>query len=362
MKSRYLLVVYLLFAALSFLPGQEAASTDSTASDQPGPFPLSLLLDAALSAGSFDGSTDDTPWRPDWPAAMPPDGFSLISGEALSLTLTLPAGFLDAATDEASGKDTDGEAAVEYRIIRNSLGRLLKFPFFLNGSFYQARVSLDAADPELIRKITLNNPAASDPGENSYEFEFLEYRQDKPSLVRVKLGETWYFVATEYLERRVNEIWYDPEGLAQAFFSLEYRETEGKKRLFSIDSRSDEGQTILVYEYNSGGRISGISAPVAPYAALYTAAAQVRYWERPEGNYTLQWDEKGYLVRLTGVLTGDSPELPKELRQLDIRYDYTLDERGNWTERREISFVRQFGRLVPGSETVIHRTISYRDK
>ncbi|WP_010261011.1 hypothetical protein [Treponema primitia] len=360
MKFRYPLVTCLFFAALSFLPGQEAAPPDSA--DQSGPFPLSLLLEAALAG--------DIPWRPDWPAAMPPDGFSLNSGQVLSLTLTLPAGFLDPTPSEASGDtpaaagtipagdDADGETSVEYRIIRNADGRLLEFPFFLNGNFYQVGVHYDTADPVLIRKITLDNPASQDPGENTFEFEFLEYRQEEPSLVRIKLGETWYFVAPEYLERRVNETWYDPEGLAQAFFSLEYRAVEGKKRLFSIDSRSDQGQAILVYEYNSAGRISGISALDGEYAALYTAAAQVRYWERPEGNYTLQWDEKGFLVRMTGVLTGDS----SAPQQSDIRYEYTLDERGNWTERREISFARLFGRLVPNSETVIHRTISYGDK
>jgi hypothetical protein len=219
--------------------------------------------------------------------------------------------------------------------------------------FYQAAVVYDPMNPGLIRKITLENPASPGP----WEFEFLEYRGEDPSLVRINIGGTWYFVAPEYLDRRVNETWYNPEGLAQAFFSLEYREMEGKKRLISVDSRSDQGKAVLTYEYNSVGRISGLSAPETTVTALYTPAVQPRYWERPGENYTLQWDEKGFLVRLTGVLTGDTPEP----QLLDIRYDYILDTRGNWTERREVSFVRRFGRLVPEAETTITRAITYED-
>jgi hypothetical protein len=327
---------------LSVLPGQEAVPQDGADTGASGPFPLSFLLDAVLSGESS--------WRPDWPAAMPPDGFTLISGEALSLTLTLPAGFLDPLPRD--GAETDGEN-LEYRVTRNARGRFLEFPFCLNGKFYQAAVVYDPMNPGLIRKITLDNPAAPDP----WEFEFLEYRGENPSLARINIGGTWYFAVPEYLDRRVNETWYDPEGLAQAFFSLEYREVEGKKRLVSADIRSDQGEVMLTYGYNSAGRISGLSAPETTVTALYTAGLRPRYWERPGENYTLQWDEKGFLIRLTGVLTGDMPDP----RLLDIRYDYTLDKRGNWTERREVSFVRRFGRMVPEAETTITRTIAYGD-
>jgi hypothetical protein len=344
MKFRYPLLAFLFFTVLSVLPGQETAPQDDADTGASGPFPVSLLLDAVLSG--------KTSWRPDWPPAMPPDGFTLISGEALSLTLTLPAGLLDMAPGDAGGAETEGEN-LEYRVTRNARGRFLELPFCLNGRFYQAAMVYDPVRPGLIRKITLEDPASPDP----WEFEFLEHRGEEPSLARINIGGTWYFVAPEYLDRRVNETWYDPEGLAQAFFSLEYREVEGKKRLVSADTRSDQGEATVTYEYNSAGCISGLSTPETTVTALYTAGAQPRYWERPGENYTLQWDEKGFLIRLTGVLTGDTPEP----RLLDIRYDYTLDKRGNWTERREVSFVRRFGRLVPEAETTITRTIAYGD-
>ena len=363
MNFRSFFPVVFLLISHSFLPAQEA-EPDSTAL-----FPLNLLLDAARSGAIL--------WQPDWPAAMPPDAFSLITGQARSLTLTLPAGILDTANAEVfgdavasaglanspaavpgeipntgtAGNAAEGEAAtLEYRITRDAGGRFLEFPFFRDGIFYQAAVVYDDAVPERIGKITLDNPAASDP----WEFEFLEYTREDPSLVRINAGGSWFFAVPEYLNRRTNETWYDPDGLAQAFFALEYREADGKKQLFSINSRSDQadGETgaeaITTYDYNSSGRISSVDAP-APSSALYTAAARPRYWERPDARYTLQWDETGFLSRQTTD------------QELDIRYEYTLDERLNWTERREIPLTRRFGRLIPGGGMVIRRNITYGD-
>jgi YD repeat-containing protein len=248
---------------------------------------------------------------------------------------------------------------------------------------HQASAEYGDDGPAAARKIVLDNPATPDP----WEFELLEYRQGAPALARIGHGGAWYFAAPEYLETRTNETWYDAEGLAQGFFSLEYRLEDGARRLVSTDNRSDQDELIVVYDYNSAGRVSGISAPEGEYAALYNAAARPRYWERPEGAYTLQWDEQGFLVRITGVSwdrigtsldgagtsldgTGTPPdgagtprdETAPEPRQIDIRYEYTLDERGNWIERRETSFVRRFGRLVPDTDATIHRVINYGDR
>jgi hypothetical protein len=354
MKSRLFLLAFLTFTALAALPGQEEAATDDAPDS--GLFPLSLLLDTALSG--------ESPWRPDWPAAMPPDGFAPGAGRALALTLVLPAGYLDTAPGgdsgdaaaETAGEDAGGEAAVEYRLVRDGAGRFLEFPFFVNGALCQAKVEYDDAGATGTKKITLDNPAAPDP----WEFEFLEYREGKPALARIGHGGSWYFAAPEYLETRTNETWYDADGLAQGFFSLEYRLEDGARRLVSTDSRSDQDEAIVVYDYNSAGRISGISASGGEYAALYNAAARPRHWERPGEAYALQWDEKGLLARLTGMVQGETGA-DTEPRQIDMRYDYTLDERGNWIERRETSFARRFGRLVPQSETAIYRIISYGD-
>jgi YD repeat-containing protein len=318
---------------------------------------------------------------------MPPDGFVLAAGRAEALTLVLPAGYLDGvpgaapedeAPDGASGGALDGaapnggaadgtaedggEAAVEYRLARDAAGRFVAFPLLVNGVFYQAVAEYDGEGPA--SKIALGNPAEAaadpgvpqDPGEFPWEFEFLEYRDGKPAVARINNGGTWLFAAPEYRETQTSETWYDAEGRAQGFFALEYRLEEGARRLVSTDRRSDGDGSLLAYRYNSAGRISGISAPEGEYTALYNAAALPRYWERPEGVYALQWDERGFLVRLTGELRDETGTGP---RQIDIRYEYTLDERGNWIERRETSFVRLFGRLIPQSTAAIRRIIDY---
>jgi hypothetical protein len=343
MKSRPFLVALLTFAVVSALPGQDAPDS--------GLFPLSLLLEAAASG--------EPPWRPDWPAALPPDGFALISGRAAVLTLVLPAGYLDAPPGGSGGapagtaeEDAGGEAAAEYRLVRDAAGRFVEFPFFVNGILYQARAEYGGAGPAAASKITLDNPAAPDP----WEFEFLEYRQGAPALARISHSGTWYFVAPEYLETRTNETWHNAEGLAQGFFALEYRLENGERRLVSSDRRSDQDELIMAYDYNSAGRVSGISAPEGEYAALYNAAARPRYWERAGDAYALQWDEQGLLAGITGAAQGETAGEP---RRIDIRYEYTLDEQGNWIERRETSFVRRFGRLVPDSNGTIRRMISY---
>jgi YD repeat-containing protein len=376
MKSRPFFLALLGVALLSALGGQEgAASGDEGA----GLFPLGMLLDTAVLG--------EAPWRPDWPAAMPPDGFTLNAGQARALTLILPAGYAEAPPgggDTAETADTveggDEEATVEYRLVRDMAGRFLEFPFIINGALYQGTVEYDGG--AAAQKISLDNPsdspaagAADSPGNAAWEFELLEYRQGDPVLARINANGTWSFVAPEYQETRTRETWYDAEGRAQGFFSLEYRLEDGAKRLLSTDRRSDQQETILAYRYNSAGRVSAINAPEGDYTALYNAEARPRYWERPEGSYVLQWDERGLLVRLTGITrnagadTGaeanteaaETTEADAEGRQLDIRYEYALDERGNWIERRETSFARRFGRLVPQSNATIRRIILYGD-
>ena len=246
---------------------------------------------------------------------------------------------------------------MEYRLVLDGTGRLPEFPFLVNGALYQARVEYGDAGAAEAKKITLDNPAAPD----LWEFEILEYREGKPALARISHGGSWYFAAPEYLETRTNETWYDADGLAQGFFSLEYRLENGARRLVSMDSRLDRDEDMVVCDYNSAGRVSGISTGAGEYAALYNAAARPRYWERPGETWALQWDEKGLLARITGEAR-DETGADAEPRRIDIRYDYTRDERGNWIERRETSFARRFGRLVPGSDTTIHRRINYEDR
>jgi hypothetical protein len=369
MKSPYPLWAFLFFAAFSAVSAQEDAGTllqvspAAAAPAGPGLFPLNFLLDAALSR--------EVSWRPDWPAAIPPDSFTLLAGQAAALTLTLPADLLDADTggtantDPAAGTGSSKSAAVEYRLTRDRAGRLGEFPFFMGGTLYQAAAVYDSAYPERIKKITADTPDASDP----WEVEFLKYDDGDPSQARIDRGGTRYFAALQYHGRIVTETWYDQDERILAFFSLEYQGGEKKKWLLSIDSRDDQGQRFETYRYDSAGNITALessepSAGAGEYMTTYNAKSRPRYWDYPGANYILQWDEQGFLVRLMEV-PGSSEEVPaalqppEEVQPVDIGYEYTLDERGNWTERRGTSLLRRFGRLAPGSEAVITRDIHY---
>jgi hypothetical protein len=85
-----------------------------------------------------------------------------------------------------------------------------------------------------------------------------------------------------------------------------------------------------------------------------------RYWERrpvseadEAGNFSLQWDEANFLVRIRG-----EPENSGSF--VDYRYEYELDEKGNWIERRETRMIRAFDLLVPSPGITIKRVLEYR--
>jgi hypothetical protein len=118
--------------------------------------------------------------------------------------------------------------------------------------------------------------------------------------------------------------------------------------------------------YNNEGLISRMEEAGLTLSALYTERKMPRYLERPvvggpelpdgietaAGRYNFQWDEAGRLVRLSG-------------NSLDCRYEYTLDSRGNWTERREIIYESMDSMdgeekwLIPVGVETIRRLILY---
>jgi hypothetical protein len=195
----------------------------------------------------------------------------------------------------------------------------------------------------------LSGGAPGEPGGEDMEAEILEGDEEsRPLLVRVRQGDAYSFVVLRY-SQDIAETWFDGEG----------------KPLFAItlDKDGKGGE----YHYNNQGLISGIQFPIGTWSAVYTADGLPRYVHRqfpasaePEVSgesqtayerYTLQWDEAGRLVRLSGG--------PGEIPLMDCRYSYTLDSRGNWVERREIRMINQGERLFPSPGLTVKRTIDY---
>jgi YD repeat-containing protein len=319
---------------------------------------LSGTGDAPVSADALRRAAlgRDLVWRPDWPLALPPDAFTPLSDPSVrAVTLSL-----------------EGE---EYRARRGEAGYFDLFPVYLEGGFSQAALNGGLQGIRVSGK----------PGENSLDMEPLRFNEEAlPGLVRIRRGGEVYFTVLEYGLNRVSETWYDREGGALRVITTRF---PGPAELRVTDLKGGPEKSER-YDYDSSGNITEINSSRGNFTALYDRNNRPRYWERhpaeppegapsgggedpadpaagpnpapipdpaagpgpdeAEGAFTLQWDEAGFLVRITGPAGA-----------ADYRYEYTLDERGNWTERREIRMVPRAGFLAPVLGTTVNRVIEY---
>ena len=317
--------------------GQPSSSSSSV-------FPFALVLDAA----GFAASAVEI-WRPDWHVKLPPDAFRLLSGGSSRITL-------------------EGEGFL-LNFSHDPEGRVQEFPFMLNGKM--AQVSLDRQDGE-IRKVILSFPA----DENTWEFELLEYQDFSPAgdlsfgkgfpaLVRASIGGAWYFITLTRWAEGITETWFDIEGNALGGYAFSLTRIGGNQRIRSIKNLfGDDNNLNLVYYYDSWGLINRISGPGGVYTVRYYRDALPRYWERQStgginGAFYFQWDAGGFLVRM--VPGNENVEEPGgSARPVEYRFEYILDERGNWIERREIRMIHQSGLLFPSPGTIFRRILEYR--
>jgi hypothetical protein len=92
-------------------------------------------------------------------------------------------------------------------------------------------------------------------------------------------------------------------------------------------------------------------------------------------NRTFQWDERNLLISVKGnwdstnqnfenTIIDDQSEDSSNSNEnkmiiAEKRYEYSFDDQGNWTERREIIMIREGDYLFPSEGKTIHRTITY---
>jgi hypothetical protein len=298
-------------------------------------FPLALLLEVLDTKGMGVHY-----WQPDWPPEIPSDAFKLPEG-ASSLTL-----------------DAGGPLL---QLSRNSDGSVAAFPFLINRALAQINIQYD--EEKRIKTID---------AAGLWLFEALEYPgKEPPSLFRVLRNGEYSFVLLQRGLKSVSESWYDEKGAALGFYEYSVSENPGRRiRMIRRIDGSGEEETERFFDSNF--LMTGIKGPEGNCSVNYYRNNYPRYWESlpvfsetPEADmdadaeaarryYTLQWDERGFLVRLYSAApfgTGN-----------DSRYEYSLDEKGAWIERRELKMVRAFGRLVSSPGGVLRRAIVYGQK
>ena len=295
--------------------------------------PIALIIDG------LDYAAENV-WRPDWPLEIPPDAFKFQSGEIYRC--------------EVVGEDL----FLEFRIGRE--GEIERYPFMLNGRM--AQVSIVYGQSSRIVEMVLNFASGEDP----WRLEVLEHRNSYPFLVRGSSGGVWYFI---YLTQTVNEIhetWHDVDGNFLGAYSYSLTEIDQKSRIRTIRDFSNTEETTEFF-YDSRGFITDISGPYGFFRALYYRDKLPRYWERRPangasgtglgssvGNFILQWDANDALIRTTGLAENEG-------RSLDHRYEYDIDENGNWIERLELQMVRIYDLLVGTPGNTFRRFLEYSE-
>jgi hypothetical protein len=307
-------------------------------------FPVSLLLEAVETAGGGGPL-----WRPDWPPEIPPDAFS-------------PRGRGGALSVEVSIVPADSPVQAVYRFSRDRQGRVGEFPFLLNRELFQAELSYN--QDSLVSAVLLKGPGETEP----LHLEVLEREASRPSLIRVLWGEAYSFVFIQKKPGGILEAWYDGEGQLFEAYDFTAALQAGGERIASSRLRG-KGEEENYY-YDSRGLITGISGSSGDFSVLYYLDDLPRYRDyypapslRKDGEffalgaYSLSWDEKTFL------LLGLSAEAPGAgTEPVDCRYDYILDEKGSWIERREIRMIRRLGLLVPSPGSLIKRVLEYEDE
>ncbi|MDR0567661.1 MAG: hypothetical protein LBG87_00445 [Spirochaetaceae bacterium] len=311
---RFFLFIIVFFVSLAYgwgQPRQETSPSDQAEAPQAEsegaffPFPLGPILVAIQQKAVI--------WQPDWDAAMPPDGFRVAAGQASSIALTL--------------KDQT------YRVRWNPDGSPAEFPFWLADRFVQVRADYHNAGS--LKKLEITG--SDEPG-------LVDFISD--TLARITQGDTVYFTAVRFGPPAVAETWYDPEGTALADFISQCSYAGPEPQLLAVINQYAEQEKR--YYYDSFGNITEIRGPDGTCSALYAGEQMPRYWTRYNETHVLQWDERKVPVRISAA------------ERASVTYEYTVDARGNWTERREIRLSPQSGTLVPSQGLTVTRTITYQ--
>jgi hypothetical protein len=360
--ARRIFLFWALLISLVVTEAQEGDPAEPSEPPEPETFPVSLLLEAAEAAGNGEPL-----WRPDWPMELPPDAFRFNRKEGEVPLLSV----------EVLVVPSDASFQRAYRFSRDRKGRVREFPFLLYREFFQAVFSYhdessdgardesfdDVNNRPLVAAVALKGPEGADP----LNLEVLKQEDSRPSLIRVLWGEIYSFVSIVYRRDGILETWYDMEGRFLDVYDYIVTPQAGGDRIVSCMLRGSGREER--YYYDSRGLVTKVSSPLGDFSVRYYREDLPRYWDyRPAvsgqeapglsvpGAYSFRWDETPHLSGFSGTPAEEGQD------PVDCRYAYTLDEKGNWIERRETRLLSRVGLLVPSPGSTIIRILEYGEE
>jgi YD repeat-containing protein len=273
------------------------------------------------------------------PSLLPPDLFAIAPEAKLRVTV-------------AYNED-------RYELVYDDAGQLALFPMYWDGRYIPVRIQRKTAE----HIINIEIP------DKNLRFMVLEHEDGRPLRFQYEQDGERGFGVIHAWGNYIDESWYSETGelkslyhytwLSNGLVRLEILASDGTTTpLIQWDYNAQNRISLVVHEktrteyyYDGKGRIIRVTGCTLLPPDSQDATASRAGVEGPGYDCHYQYDEAGFLVRQYGR-TEEGP--------FEYRYQYTLDPRGFWIQCKVQAWSEQFGRLVPGTETRITRTILRR--
>jgi hypothetical protein len=286
-------------------------------------------------------------WNPEWPSALPPDGF-----------------FIKNADNQPAVIQLFNETDI-FTVRRNAQGKLTEFPFFLSNGYavIKAIYNENALKSVNIEKYSFVDDEETAPSLEmtlniDFPPEFLPYSELSLGGVFLPLSVTSddseYSVFVFESPLFLSETWFDSDGNMVLFSKADTIVEKGEWRIRSLRIHNDSGIYFIDYHHDSYGNITEIRSDDRVISAFYRE--NLPYYRK--GNdlrYEFHWDTQGILTTVKGLADND-------YLFAEYRYGYDQDTAGNWISRRETAYILQYELLAPNfsySRGIWNRRIVY---